>query len=105
MIPATSGRPTCQEEVSNPRGAPHGGEGPERNRACELRGGTDLSSREAPGFGNKGKTLAAGLFSGGMSQNVGKSVYPTKLKQGIAAAGGEANRPESETLFLTRALP
>jgi hypothetical protein len=77
---------------------------PERNRSCGLRGGPDLSSKEAQGFGNERKALAAGLFSGGMSRYVGKSVYPTELKQGIAS-GGEAKRPESKTLFLTIALP
>ena len=103
MIPATSGRPTCQEEVSDPRSFPKGC-CPERNRSCGLRGDTDLYSKEAHGFGNERKILAAGLFSGGMSRYVGKSVYPTELKQGIAS-GGEAKRPESKTLFPTRALP
>lgn len=40
----------------------------------------------------------------GCLKNVGKFVDPTKLKKGIAAKG-EAKKPESKTLFLTRALP
>lgn len=82
--------------------APKGGPGAKRCLWAEK--GHNPSSKEAWGFGNKGKTLAAGLLFDRMSQNVGKSIYPTELKQGMAA-GGEAKRPESNTLFLRRALP